>query len=408
MDTLLSKEHAMAALPLIELIQPDDMVVELGANRYINKAIAERAKMSVTVEWDSNEIVKVLKNIGGRENHRYIHSENGPEEILNMDINEHADFYVLNMDGYKHADLVNAAVAHKISKFKSGCPVVFIRNADSPLVKRAMWSFKHSEIYRGVSGVAYAVCSNDPLRMILDLPHFTPDHKVAVYICSRDGNPHRHCVESVERECGLHHPMEIIRSPFSIAEGRNTACQKFVAKSGCDAMLFVDDTVIIPEGAIEELYNSQGDIVSACVPSYQAIGDFMVPSVMVRRKGGGWSLTWPPKEQFQIELCGMACALIRRRVFDKIGFPFFIWPKDHDWFTANSEDTEFCTRAADLGFEIWCNGAVQCGHRKTVDMGQMMPAFGEKIPRKTWKGPQIAREHVLQHPVDAPEDYASV
>lgn len=394
MDTLQSKQGSMAAIPLLRIMGPDAKVIEFGANKYVTSAIADRASMAVTVEPDGIAIRDVLNHMGGRDNHRFVHAAEGAATILSMDINEHADFYLVNMSNFKNCNLINAAIVNKLSKMKNR-PVVIARNYDHPLIRKACESYQHVRSWRASCGMKYAVCCQASSVDVDHIEDVNPDYRVSVYICTRDGNPHRNTLKSVENDCAGHHSVKIIKAGFSVAHCRNKAVNDFLHQNPADAMLFVDDSVVIPEGTIEALYSCRGDIVSACVPTYQSIGSFDVPIVTVKR-GGHWFLTWPKKKPFRISACGMACTLIRRRVFDKMGFPYFIWPRDHDINWLTSEDAEFCGRAEGHGYEIWCNGAVQCGHYKTVDVGQHLLESGEKIPSKTWKGPNVSREHILR------------
>ena len=53
---------------------------------------------------------------------------------------------------------------------------------------------------------------------------------------------------------------------------------------------------------------------------------------------------------------GMACALIRREVFEKVKKPYF-FP-----FPNIGEDLSFCLRARQAGFKMYCDLSVDCGH----------------------------------------------
>jgi GT2 family glycosyltransferase len=61
---------------------------------------------------------------------------------------------------------------------------------------------------------------------------------------------------------------------------------------------------------------------------------------------------------FSVEMAGTAGMLIRRRVFDALGFPYF---ESTDGLYTN-EDIEFCRRARAKGFEILCDPNARLGH----------------------------------------------
>lgn len=66
-----------------------------------------------------------------------------------------------------------------------------------------------------------------------------------------------------------------------------------------------------------------------------------------------------PNEPFRIAGCGFGCVLtdteVLRSVQQKFGMCFFPIPRQ-------GEDLAFCKRAQDLGFELWCDPTVVCGH----------------------------------------------
>jgi len=58
--------------------------------------------------------------------------------------------------------------------------------------------------------------------------------------------------------------------------------------------------------------------------------------------------------------CGTGCLLVRREVFDAIGFPWFRCGRLVADFLA--EDTEFCLRAAECGYPTYLDCSVRVGH----------------------------------------------
>ena len=66
-----------------------------------------------------------------------------------------------------------------------------------------------------------------------------------------------------------------------------------------------------------------------------------------------------PREPFRIAGCGFACVLIKTDVLDAVlqAYKSCFLP-----MPAYGEDVAFCKRAADLGYEIWCDPSVRLGH----------------------------------------------
>lgn len=69
---------------------------------------------------------------------------------------------------------------------------------------------------------------------------------------------------------------------------------------------------------------------------------------------------WYPKDSvFTVKGCGFGCVLtsvkLLKEVWDKYGPPFAPFP----WA---GEDIAFCYRVNQLGYDIWCDSRVKCGH----------------------------------------------
>lgn len=73
------------------------------------------------------------------------------------------------------------------------------------------------------------------------------------------------------------------------------------------------------------------------------------------------------KKPFKVAWNGLAFTLIKKGVFEKIGYPYF---RQEIYFTKSgqlrlmSEDVGFCERAKEAGFDIWVDPQVKVGHEK--------------------------------------------
>ncbi len=74
-----------------------------------------------------------------------------------------------------------------------------------------------------------------------------------------------------------------------------------------------------------------------------------------------------PKEPFLLNTYGFGCVMVRRKVFEKMEWPYF-----KDIFVpgrrAIGQDTYFANKSAEAGFESWCVPEVQCEHNKAVPL----------------------------------------
>jgi hypothetical protein len=77
-----------------------------------------------------------------------------------------------------------------------------------------------------------------------------------------------------------------------------------------------------------------------------------------------------PEEPFEVEAAGSAGMLVDQKVLDALGEPWF-------YSTAGSmvnEDVEFCRRAREAGFQVWCDPRLSMGH---IGIFQVMPVRNE-------------------------------
>jgi len=65
---------------------------------------------------------------------------------------------------------------------------------------------------------------------------------------------------------------------------------------------------------------------------------------------------------FEVHAAGSAGMMVKRHVFEEIGFPWF---ENSDGISTN-EDVEFCRKAREAGFKIWCDTDVRLGHLGAV------------------------------------------
>jgi hypothetical protein len=117
--------------------------------------------------------------------------------------------------------------------------------------------------------------------------------------------------------------------------------------------LFIDADMVFPWDALDRLIAHDKDVVGVAYrkrkPPYEKIG---VPC---------GEKTPPLNGLAEYEMLGLGLVLVKRKVLEKIGAPWFlrVWQKDSpdpanpDGFT--TEDTWFCAHARHHGFRIWCD-----------------------------------------------------
>lgn len=149
-------------------------------------------------------------------------------------------------------------------------------------------------------------------------------------------------------------PVDTARNSF--AEG--------MLKGNYDYILFVDDDTIPPVDALEVMLAVDKPIVIPPIPARRENGEGRL-CIMEEDWSGQLSEV---KEDREIGGGGMACTLIKREVMEAVASkhekPFA--PGEWDG-VKYSEDTSFCRRAGELGFEIWTTPKIAPSH-----IGQQM------------------------------------
>lgn len=64
----------------------------------------------------------------------------------------------------------------------------------------------------------------------------------------------------------------------------------------------------------------------------------------------------------EIDGCGFGCVLVKSEVIRAIGYPQFVYKSALDHAYTVSEDTYFCSKATQLGFKVWADTTIKCGH----------------------------------------------
>lgn len=171
---------------------------------------------------------------------------------------------------------------------------------------------------------------------------------------------------------------------------RNVSAQRFLdAPQKFTHALWIDDDTVVPPWALTRLLEADKDIICGVQPLYMS--NCMVANVMGFADENGdqphWPdwLTWePPTEPFKIQFCGFGCVLIKRHVFERIEFPWFVEDHGDKYDRDNTtEDVNFCRKALRADFDIWCHPDVVCGHMKTVNLNVFVPLNRCEIPYKT-------------------------
>lgn len=167
----------------------------------------------------------------------------------------------------------------------------------------------------------------------------------------------------VESFYGLRIPFEFekIKIPKSaIHVAREMAVTKMM-KEGFDYLLFVDDDMEFKPDLLEKLLSHDAPIVTAM--AFKRVFPYtpcFYEKCEITKENGVYLKPYEfdeiPKEPFTVEACGAACILIKREVFEKIQYPWFL-PLP---FTG--EDISFCLQVKKAGIPILVDPDPIVGH----------------------------------------------
>lgn len=150
-----------------------------------------------------------------------------------------------------------------------------------------------------------------------------------------------------------------------VYDSRNKIASKAV-ELGVDYVLWIDSDMILAPDTLEKLMKHMEagkNIVSGVY--YRRSGSYtpvMFKSLTRLEDGGVKSENYddyPKDAPFKVAGVGFGCVLMRASIL------FEMFAQYNDWFTPEGragEDVSFCMRATDMGFEIWVDPSVQCGH----------------------------------------------
>lgn len=137
---------------------------------------------------------------------------------------------------------------------------------------------------------------------------------------------------------------------------------KMAQEGGYDYVLMVDSDTIIPSDTLRFMLEGPVDICLGVCPRKNTSEK---KTAMIKFGGSSYhdSYFYPelPDGRTRIRGGGFACALVRSYVFTALDYPYFQYVTNADGSTL-SEDFYFCQNAALMGFDVWMDPRVRCGH----------------------------------------------
>lgn len=142
----------------------------------------------------------------------------------------------------------------------------------------------------------------------------------------------------------------------SAARNKNVIIKEFLA-GDYTHLFFLNNDTWPDEGVIKDLIACDKDIVSGITPAYYD-GFFWMGQIV---KDVQIKINETPKELTKAARAGGPSMLIKRKVLEKMDFPWFDF-EQVEIGVEESEDYAFCDKAIALGFEVWIQPGFVCNH----------------------------------------------
>lgn len=162
---------------------------------------------------------------------------------------------------------------------------------------------------------------------------------------------------------GEHSYQISVMSHSLIYDSREKMAEIFL-KSDCDSMMFIDSDMTFEAKDIEKLASYDVPFVTAM--AFKRMPPFQPCFYTKLEYDAGHPKLEVPVDYSQglleIEGAGMACALIKREVFENIKKPYF-FP-----LVNLGEDLTFCLKLKEAGIKMYCDTTLSFGHLATTEI----------------------------------------
>lgn len=138
---------------------------------------------------------------------------------------------------------------------------------------------------------------------------------------------------------------------------------------GFDYLFSVDHDIILQKDSLMKLLSHDKDL---CAGVYR---QRLEPQTLEIYDMNYKNINTVNGNLIQIGACGFGCTLIKKRVFQQIKYPQFEYHPALDHKNTFSEDIDFCKKANNLGFKLYADTSVICGHigQKTFEVEIIEP-----------------------------------
>lgn len=160
---------------------------------------------------------------------------------------------------------------------------------------------------------------------------------------------------------------KISRGILNLDTERNLLVKMVLEDKTVTHILWLDTDCVMesptdPNEAVVRLLMCNAPIVSGLYRAKKSKGDYPYAMWLKNPNGIGYlSFTEWTGNFICVGAIGLGFCLVKREVYEKIPFPWFIWDREYP-----SEDFDFCERAAKHGYEVKVYTDVKLSHAGTM------------------------------------------
>lgn len=158
---------------------------------------------------------------------------------------------------------------------------------------------------------------------------------------------------------------------------RNGMVQRFLQDpAGYTHLMMIDDDVIPPPHALQMVLHDM-PIVGATVFTWKD-GEPLALLMKWDEEKQGYRQDNEAIEKLnsgeklvEVDASGTGCFVVKRQVYENLVTNWFRYSYDLDGKITCGEDFSFCKRCKEIGYSVWVDGSVQCGHIGSIDIAEV-------------------------------------
>ena len=173
--------------------------------------------------------------------------------------------------------------------------------------------------------------------------------------------------------------------PNSLVYDSRNLLSLYAIENNFDNVLWLDSDMFFPPNTLTKLEAYNMDMVTGLyVKRHEPVEPVLYEKIEEPERGSDGKLianissytNYPQDSFFPVAGCGFGCVLtstkLLKHVWDEYGPAFTPYP----WA---SEDISFCHRVNQLGYQIYCDSSISCGHiGQFIYTEQLLPKRGDE------------------------------